>query len=67
MVYGVRQSRVARELDTAASDAVDLIAELEEKVTDLETALEDKSGELESAEEDIRALENDLDRLKDEE
>ena len=67
MAYGRTQNRVARELENATADDVNLIEELEVKVEELEAELENVSGSLESAEEDIRDLEADLDRLKDEE
>ena len=64
MTYGVAQNSVARELETAAQDARDLIDELEEKVRELETEVEHLTGLVDSAEEDVRALEDEVDKLK---
>ena len=65
MAYGyTAQNRTARELELATDDAVGLIADLEEKVTELEAEADTLKGQLESAEEDIRALEDDLDKAK---
>ena len=67
MAYGyTAQNRTARELETATTDAVNLIEELEEKVGSLETKVEHLTGLVDSAEEDVRALEEDIDRMRDE-
>ena len=62
MVYGRTQSRIARELESAAADAVNLIEELEEKVGSLETKVEHLTGLVDSAEDDVRALEDEISR-----
>ncbi len=60
MAYGyTAQNRKARELETATTDAVDLIADLEAEVEGLK-------GQVECAEEDIRVLESGLDKAKNE-
>ncbi|KKK96792.1 hypothetical protein LCGC14_2659220 [marine sediment metagenome] len=64
MAYGVQQNITARELETAATNAVDLIADLEAKVAELEAEVENLSGEVASIEEDNRLLEDDLDKAK---
>ncbi|KKN49298.1 hypothetical protein LCGC14_0643970 [marine sediment metagenome] len=67
MAYGyTAQNITARELETATTNAVDLIADLEEKVAELETEVEDLKGQVEGAEEDTRVLESDLDKAKNE-
>ena len=59
MAYGyTAQNITARELETATTNAVDLIADLEEKVTELETKVE-------SLKEDNRALMTEVDTLED--
>ena len=64
MAYGyTAQNITARELETATTNAVDLIADLEEKVTELETEVDNLRGDVESAEEDNRALQDEIDRL----
>ncbi len=48
MVHGYTvQNRTVRELETATTDAVDLIADLEAKVTELETEVESLRGDIE--------------------
>ncbi len=66
MPYGTPQNIIARDLELATDDAVTLIADHEEKVTDLEAEVEDLKGQGEGAEEDIRVLESDLDKAKNE-
>ena len=63
MTYGRQQNRPARELESATTDAVNLIEDLEEKVAELETEVDNLRGDVESAEEDNRALTTELDKL----
>jgi len=63
MTYGRQQNRTARELESATTDAVNLIEDLEEKVAELETEVDNLRGDVESAEEDNRALTTELDKL----
>ena len=64
--YGTPQNIIARDLEVAAADAVTIIADFEEKVTDLEGQVDILGGQLADAEEDIRVLESDLDKAKNE-